>query len=112
MDFSIPIISGLKLVVVSEKNAPQASSVDDLSGKEIFVNRASLAYDLLREQNQKFKQAGKAEIVVKESDPNLTEEDLLEMTNAGVIRQRLHMTTEPISGRRSCPTLSLTDTPC
>ena len=85
VDFSIPIISGLKLVVVSEKNAPQASSVDDLSGKEIYVNRASLAYDLLREQNQKFKQAGKPEIVVKESDPNLTEEDLLEMTNAGVI---------------------------
>jgi membrane-bound lytic murein transglycosylase MltF len=84
-DFSIPIISGLKLVVVSGKDAPQVSSVDDLSGKEIYVNRVSVAYDLLREQNQKFKQAGKPEIIVKESDPNLTEEDLLEMTNAGVI---------------------------
>jgi membrane-bound lytic murein transglycosylase MltF len=84
-DFSIPIISGLKLVVVSGKNAPRVSSLDDLSGKEIYVNRVSLAYDLLRKQNQKFKQAGKPEIVVKESDPNLTEEDLLEMTNAGVI---------------------------
>ena len=31
------------------------------------------------------KQAGKPEIIVKEVDPNLTEEDLLEMTNAGVI---------------------------
>src|SRR6476620_2347634 len=59
VDFSIPIISGLKLVVVSEKNAPQVSSVDDLSGKEIYVNRVSLAYDMLREQNKKFKQAGK-----------------------------------------------------
>ncbi len=85
LDFSIPIISGLKLVVVSEKNSPQISSVDDLSGKEIYANRVSLAYDLLRAQNQKFKQAGKPEIVVKESDPNLTEEDLLEMTNAGLI---------------------------
>jgi membrane-bound lytic murein transglycosylase MltF len=84
VDFSIPIISGLKLVVVSGKDVPQISSVDDLSGKEIYVNRASLAYDRLQEQNQKFKQAGKPEIVVKESDPNLTEEDLLEMTNAGV----------------------------
>ena len=85
LDFSIPIISNLKLVVVSEKSAPQISSVEDLSGKEIYVNRVSLAYDLLREQNLKFKQAGKPEIVVKESDPNLTEEDLLEMTNAGII---------------------------
>jgi membrane-bound lytic murein transglycosylase MltF len=85
-DFSIPIISGLKLVVVSGKDAPQVSSVDDLSGKEIYVNRVSVAYDQLREQNQKFKQAGKPEILVKESDPNLTEEDLLEMINAGVIQ--------------------------
>ncbi len=84
VDFSIPIMSGLKLVVVSGKDTPQISSVDDLSGKEIYVNRASLACDRLREQNQKFKQAGKPEIVVKEADPNLTEEDLLEMTNAGV----------------------------
>jgi membrane-bound lytic murein transglycosylase MltF len=85
LDFSIPIISDLKLEVISEKNAPQVANVDDLSGKEIYVNRVSLAYDLLREQNQKFKLAGKPEIVVKESDPNLTEEDLLEMTNAAVI---------------------------
>ncbi len=85
LDFSIPIISGLKLVVVSEKSAPQFSTIDDLSGKEIYVNRVSLAYDILREQNQKFKQAGKPEIIIKESDPNLTEEDLLEMTNAGLI---------------------------
>jgi membrane-bound lytic murein transglycosylase MltF len=85
VDFTIPIISGLKLVVVTGKNAPQVSSVDDLSGKEIYVNRQTVAYDLLQEQSQKFKQAGKPEIVIKESDPNLTEEDLLEMTNAGVI---------------------------
>jgi membrane-bound lytic murein transglycosylase MltF len=85
LDFSIPIISGLKLVVVSEKNGPQVSTVDDLSGQEIYVNRISLAYDLLQEQNRKFKQAGKPEIVIKESDPNMTEEDLLEMTNAGLI---------------------------
>ena len=85
LDFSIPIISNLKLVAVQKKAEPQISSVDDLSGKEIYVNKVSLAYELLREQNEKFKQAGKPEIVVKESDPNLTEEDLLEMTNAGII---------------------------
>ena len=110
VDFSIPIISGLKLVVVSEKNAPQIASVDDLSGKEIYVNRVSLAYNLLREQNQKFKQAGKPEIVVKESDPNLTEEDLLEMTNAGVIPATVAFDYRADSGRRFCPTSSSTET--
>jgi membrane-bound lytic murein transglycosylase MltF len=87
MDFTIPIISGdhTKLVVVTGKNAPQLASVDDLSGKEVYVNRVTLSYKLLQEQSQKLKQAGKPEIIVKESDPNLTDEDLLEMTNAGAI---------------------------
>jgi membrane-bound lytic murein transglycosylase MltF len=87
MDFTIPILSGeyAKLVVVTNKNAPQITSLDDLSGKEIYVNPVTLSYKLLKEQSQKLKQAGKPEINVKESDPNLTDEDLLEMTNAGVI---------------------------
>jgi len=87
MDFTTPILWGeyAKLVVVTAKNAPQMASLDDLSGKEIYVNPVTLSYKLLKEQSQKLKQAGKAEISVKESDPNLTDEDLLEMTNAGLI---------------------------
>jgi membrane-bound lytic murein transglycosylase MltF len=85
VDFTIPVASGLKLVVVTGKNAPPVSSVDDLSGKEIYVNRITFAYNVLQDENRKLKQAGKPEIIVKEADPNLTEEDLLEMTNAGVI---------------------------
>jgi len=84
-DFTTPIFSGVKLVVVTGKNAPQITSLDDLAGKEVYVNQVSLAYKLLQEHNQQLKQAGKPEIIVKESDPNLTDEDLLEMTNAGVI---------------------------
>jgi membrane-bound lytic murein transglycosylase MltF len=87
MDFTMPILSGeyAKLVIVTAKNAPQIASLDDLSGKEIYVNPVTLSYKLLKEQSQKLKRAGKPEISVKESDPNLTDEDLLEMTNAGVI---------------------------
>jgi len=70
---------------VTAKNAPLMASLDDLSGKEIYVNPVTLSYQLLKEQSQKLKQAGKPEISVKESDANLTDEDLLEMTNAGVI---------------------------
>ncbi len=85
VDFSIPVATGLKLVVITRKDAPQVSSFDDLSGKTIYVNRLTVAYDVLQDANRKLKQAGKPEIIVKEADPNLTEEDLLEMTNAGVI---------------------------
>lgn len=87
VDFSMPIISGanVKLVVVTGTNAPQIASIGDLSGKEIYINPVNLSYTLLKEHSQKLKQAGKPEIIVKECDPNLTDEDLLEMTNAGVI---------------------------
>jgi membrane-bound lytic murein transglycosylase MltF len=85
VDLTIPVASGLKLVVITGKSAPPVSSVDDLGGKEIYVNRISVAYNVLQDENRKLKQAGKPEIIVKEVDPNLTEEDLLEMTNAGVI---------------------------
>jgi len=87
VDFSMPIISGgkVKLVVVTGKNAPQIASLDDLSGKEIYVNPVTLSYRLLQERNQQLKAAGRPEILVKESDPNLTDEDLLEMTNVGVV---------------------------
>ena len=87
MDFTMPILWGeyAKLVVVTAKNAPQIASLDDLSGKEVYVNPVTLSYKLLKEQNQKLTKEGKPEISVKESDPNLTDEDLLEMTNAGVI---------------------------
>ena len=84
VDFSMPIMTA-KLVVVTGKNSPQIVILDDLSGKEIYVNPVSLSYKLLQEQSQKLKQAGKPEILVKESDPNLTDEDLLEMTNAGIV---------------------------
>jgi membrane-bound lytic murein transglycosylase MltF len=85
VDFTIPVASGLKLLVITRKDAPQVSSFDDLSGKTIYVNRLTVAYDVLQDESRKLKQTGKPEIIVKEADPNLTEEDLLEMTNAGVI---------------------------
>jgi membrane-bound lytic murein transglycosylase MltF len=88
LDFTIPTISGtaVQLVVVSGKNAPQITSLDDLSGKEIYVTPAYVTIkQLLQARSQNFKQAGKPEIIVKDADKHLTDEDLLEMTNAGVI---------------------------
>jgi membrane-bound lytic murein transglycosylase MltF len=85
VDFTIPTASGVKLVVVTSKDAPSINSVDDLSGKDIYVNPLSVAKLELEALNQRFKQAGKAEIGIRAVDPNLTEEDLLEMVNAGLV---------------------------
>lgn len=85
VDFTVPIFEGVKLVVVTSKSAPAVNAVDDLSGKDVYVNSATLAKDELDNVNRGLKQAGKPEIGIKAVDPNLTEEDLLEMVNAGLI---------------------------
>jgi membrane-bound lytic murein transglycosylase MltF len=85
VDFTVPVVRDVKLVVVNSKSAPAITSVDDLSGKDIYVNSATVAREELDKVNQRFKQAGKPEIGIKAVDANLTEEDLLEMVNAGLI---------------------------
>jgi len=84
-DFTAPIRNDAKLVVVTSKTAPSIASVDDLSGKDVYVGPITVAKAELEKVNQNFKQAGKPEIGIKTVDSNLTEEDLLEMVNAGLI---------------------------
>jgi len=85
VDFTAPIAEDVRLVVVTSRSAPAINSVDDLSGKNIYVNGATVAKEELDKLNQHFKQTGRPEIGIKVVDPNLTEEDLLEMENAGLI---------------------------
>ena len=84
-DFTVPLRNDAKLVLVTAKTVPSVASIDDLSGKEVYVNSISVAKAELEKVNQRFKQGGKPEIRIKSVDSNLTEEDLLEMVNAGLI---------------------------
>ncbi len=85
VDFSIPIADNVKLVAVSQKGGTPLNAPDDLSGKEVFVNPVSVAKLELEKLNQQLKQSGKPEITVTSVDRNLTEDDLLEMVNAGLL---------------------------
>jgi membrane-bound lytic murein transglycosylase MltF len=84
-DFTVPLRNDAKLVVVTSKTAPSIPSIEDLSGKDVYVNPITVANAELERVNQRLKQSGKPEIGIKQVDPNLTEEDLLEMVNAGLI---------------------------
>ena len=85
VDFTAPIFHDVKLVAVTSRSAPPINTIDDLSGRDVYVNSITVAKEELDKLNQRFKQAGKPEITIKPVDPNLTEEDLLEMVNAGLI---------------------------
>jgi ABC-type amino acid transport substrate-binding protein len=62
--FSVPVVSGVDEVVVTSKDAPPVASVDDLSGREVFVHRLSAYHEHLTALNAEFEEAGKMPIKV------------------------------------------------
>jgi membrane-bound lytic murein transglycosylase MltF len=83
--FTTPIDSNVKQVIVTGPKAPPITGLEDLSGKEIYVNPLTVYYENLQHLSEALQKAGKPPILVKKADPNLTDEDLLEMVNAGLI---------------------------
>jgi membrane-bound lytic murein transglycosylase MltF len=83
--FTTPIDSHVKQVIVTGPKEPPITGLEDLSGKEIYVNPLTVYYENLQHLSESLQKAGKPPILVKKADPNLTDEDLLEMVNAGLI---------------------------
>jgi membrane-bound lytic murein transglycosylase MltF len=76
-------------IVVTGPGSPPIQSVDDLSGKEVFVRLSSSYFQSLWSLNQAFAAAGKAPVRVKAAADSLDDEDILEMLNAGLIELAL-----------------------
>jgi len=83
--FTVPIATDARPVVVTGPTGNGYNNIDDLGGKEIYVNPLTNYYQNLQDLNDAFKSAGKRPLLIKEADKNLTDEDLLEMVNAGLI---------------------------
>ncbi len=85
VDFSDPLLSGVKELPVTGPAAPPPASVNDLAGREIHVRKSSSYYESLALLNANFKKAGKAPMNLIPADETFEDEDLLEMVNAGLI---------------------------
>ncbi len=85
VDFSNPLMSDVKELLVSGPAAPPINSIEDLAGKEIHVRRSSSYYESLIQLNTSFKQTGKSKMKLVFADETFEDEDLLEMVNAGLI---------------------------
>jgi membrane-bound lytic murein transglycosylase MltF len=83
--FSVPIQTNVTRIVVSGPGFESFSTLDELAGKEIYVNPLTIAYQELRKLNDSLQKAGKKSIEVREADKNLTDDDLVQMVNAGLI---------------------------
>jgi membrane-bound lytic murein transglycosylase MltF len=91
--FSVPLQTGVKQIVVAGPDYGPLSSVQGLSGKEIYVSPITVAYQRLLQINDQFKKQGKTPITITPSDPNLMEDDIIEMVNAGLVPATVTTTT-------------------
>jgi membrane-bound lytic murein transglycosylase MltF len=83
--FTTPIDSNVRQVLVTGPRAPAIANLEDLGGREVYVNPLTVYYENLQRLSKDFERAGRPPIRVNAADPNLTDEDLLEMVNAGLI---------------------------
>ena len=90
VDFSDPLISGVKELLVTGPAAPPVKSLDDLAGKEIHVRPSSSYYESLTQLNKSFQQTGKPKMNLVAADETFEDEDLLEMVNAVMDSHKAH----------------------
>lgn len=83
--FTVPLQQNVKQVVVSGPKFGAVSGLDELGGKQIYVNPLSASYENLQRLNQSLQKAGKPAIVIKAANTNLLDDDLVQMVNSGML---------------------------
>jgi len=86
VDFAAPWISGVDEIVVTSPDGPAIETVDDLSGREVFVRESSSYFQSLSRLNEQFRRDGRAPVTIVPAPEELEDEDLLEMANAGLVK--------------------------
>jgi len=82
-DFTVPTLTGNKMIVVTGPGAPELGTVEDLSGKEIWVRPHTRMRADVEALNARLKAQGKAPAVIRDVDALLEPADTMEMVNAG-----------------------------
>jgi len=85
VDFSDPLASGINEIVVTGPDAPALASLNDLSGKDVFLRKSSSYWTHVERLNERFKTENKPLVKLWAVPEDLEDEDLLEMVNAGLI---------------------------
>ena len=83
--FSTPIQTDVTQIIITGPNFGAVSTLADLGGKEVYANPLTTYYENLQKVNESLRKDGKTPIVIKAADKNLTDDDLVQMVNAGLI---------------------------
>jgi len=85
VDFSKPFAEDVREVLVTGPAAPEIGSIDELSGKQLYVRPSSSYAEHLKTLNARFAKEGKAPVQIDAADEVLEDGDILEMVNAGLV---------------------------
>ena len=85
VDFGEPFFRGVRQIVVTGPASPELASIDDLSGKEVFVRRSTSYWTHLEHLNERFAKEQKLPVILTAAPEDLQDDDLLEMVNAGLV---------------------------
>lgn len=85
VDFGDAFSDNVRELVVTGPGAPPIKSIEDLSGKSVYVRMSSSYRRSLDKLNQRFKRAGKPPVIIDPADELLETEDILEMVGAGLV---------------------------
>lgn len=85
VDFTLPLYPNVQELLLSGPYSPRVDTLEQLSGKTVFVRRSSSYYESLTALNARFAKASLPPVILNEAPESLEDEDLIEMLNAGLI---------------------------
>jgi membrane-bound lytic murein transglycosylase MltF len=85
VDFSNPMLTDVKEILVTGPAAAPVKTLDDLSGREVHLRPSSSYNEHVLQLNAAFKKQGQPPIKIIPASEFLEDADLLEMVNAGLI---------------------------
>jgi membrane-bound lytic murein transglycosylase MltF len=89
VDFTSPTGRNVVEILVTGPGAEPVVTVDDLSGKEVYLRKSSSYYQSVEALNAEFAKAKKPPVKVRLAPENLEDEDVLEMVNAGLVKMTI-----------------------
>jgi len=86
VDFIAPVAGGIREIIVTGPGAAPLHSLDDLSGREVYVARASSYYESLTALNNQLRERKLPPLKLRDAPGHFETEDTLEMVNAGLVK--------------------------
>ncbi len=86
VDFSAPYISDVQEILVTHKDMPEITSLRDLAERPVCMREDSSHFLHMKAFNKNRKKEGEKTVRIKKIKQDITTEDLLEMTNAGITK--------------------------